>query len=98
MISRKRVIAVCTPFTSVFRSWLMSEIITFMLEPAKLQMNWASASGRISRRAAFVRRWTPAVGAIAAPSPAWPPPGSLGIIDTSRTTSRRQSRRIVLSR
>ena len=30
---------VCTPFTSVFRSWLMSLIITFMFEPAKLQMN-----------------------------------------------------------
>jgi hypothetical protein len=26
-------------------------IITFMFEPAKLQMNWASASGRIRRRA-----------------------------------------------
>jgi hypothetical protein len=26
-------------------------IITFMLEPAKLQMNWASASGRINLRA-----------------------------------------------
>jgi hypothetical protein len=29
----------------------MSLIITFMFEPAKLQMNCASASGRISRRA-----------------------------------------------
>jgi hypothetical protein len=28
----------------------MSVIITFMLEPAKLQMNWASASGRINLR------------------------------------------------
>jgi hypothetical protein len=28
----------------------MSLIITFMFEPAKLQMNWASASGRISLR------------------------------------------------
>ena len=44
-------ITVCTPFTSVFRSLLMSEIITFMFEPAKLQMNWASASGAINRRA-----------------------------------------------
>jgi len=29
----------------------MSVIITFMFEPAKLQMNWASASGRINLRA-----------------------------------------------
>jgi hypothetical protein len=28
----------------------MSVIITFMFEPAKLQMNWASASGRINLR------------------------------------------------
>jgi hypothetical protein len=35
----------------VFRSLLMSLIITFMFEPAKLQMNWASASGRINLRA-----------------------------------------------
>ena len=34
-----------TPWTSVCRSWLMSLIMTFMFEPAKLQMNWASASG-----------------------------------------------------
>src|ERR1700758_4235267 len=45
MINRNSVIVVCTPFTSVCRSWLMSLIITFMFEPAKLQMNWASASG-----------------------------------------------------
>ena len=51
MISRNSVIAVCTPFTVVSRSSLMSAIITFMFEPAKLQMNCASASGRISRRA-----------------------------------------------
>ena len=50
MISKKRVIAVCTPLTVVSRSSLMSLIITFMFEPAKLQMNCASASGRISRR------------------------------------------------
>ena len=43
-------IAICTPWTVVPRSWLMSLIITFMLEPAKLQMNWARASGRIDRR------------------------------------------------
>jgi hypothetical protein len=29
----------------------MSLIITFMFVPAKLQMNWASASGRINLRA-----------------------------------------------
>jgi hypothetical protein len=51
MISRNSVIAVCTPLTVVSRSRLMSLIITFMFEPAKLQMNWASASGRIIRRA-----------------------------------------------
>ena len=39
MITRNSVIVVCTPFTSVCRSWLMSLIITFMFEPAKLQMN-----------------------------------------------------------
>jgi hypothetical protein len=45
MISRNRVIAACTPCTVVSRSSVMSLIITFMFEPAKLQMNWASASG-----------------------------------------------------
>src|SRR4051794_12020087 len=50
MTSRKRVIAVWTPWTVVSRSVLMSLIITFMLEPAKLQMNWASASGASARR------------------------------------------------
>src|SRR6201987_3965478 len=34
-----------TPWTSVCRSWLMSLIMTFMFEPAKLQMNCARASG-----------------------------------------------------
>ncbi len=50
MISRNSVIAVCTPLTVVSRSSLMSLIITFMFEPAKLQMNCASASGRINCR------------------------------------------------
>src|SRR2546423_11152601 len=45
MMSRNSVIVVCTPLTSVCRSRLMSLIITFMFEPAKLQMNWARASG-----------------------------------------------------
>ena len=51
MISKNSVIVVCTPFTSVCRSWLMSLIITFMFEPAKLQMNWARASGAMNARA-----------------------------------------------
>ena len=51
--SRKSVIVACTPATVVSRSSVMSLIITFMFEPAKLQMNWASASGaRNLRRAA----------------------------------------------
>ena len=37
--------AIWTPWTVVSRSSLMSLIMTFMLEPAKLQMNCASASG-----------------------------------------------------
>src|SRR5437764_12760731 len=52
MISRKSVIAVWTPLTVVSRSLLMSLIITFMFEPAKLQMNCASASGRRTFRRA----------------------------------------------
>ena len=49
--SKNTVIATCTPCTVVSRSLLMSVIITFMFEPAKLQMNCASASGtRIFRR------------------------------------------------
>ena len=51
MITRNTVIVVCTPLTVVFRSSVMSEIITFMFEPAKLQMNCASASGAINSRA-----------------------------------------------
>jgi hypothetical protein len=45
MTNKNRVIAVWTPCTVVSRSLLMSLIITFMLEPAKLQMNWARARG-----------------------------------------------------
>src|SRR3954447_13639597 len=45
MINKNRVIAAWTPCTVVSRSSVMSLIITFMFEPAKLQMNWASASG-----------------------------------------------------
>ena len=50
MTSKNRVIAIWTPWTVVCRSWLMSLIMTFMLEPAKLQMNWARASGSSMRR------------------------------------------------
>src|SRR3954470_7691198 len=45
--------AVCTPWTVVCRSSLMSLIITFMLEPAKLQMNWARARGTSTLRKAL---------------------------------------------
>jgi hypothetical protein len=45
MTSRNKVMQTCTPCTVVCRSSLMSLIMTFMLEPAKLQMNWARASG-----------------------------------------------------
>ena len=49
--NRKSVMQTCTPWTVVCRSVLMSVIITFMLEPAKLQMNWAKARGTsIARR------------------------------------------------
>src|SRR3954454_23388382 len=51
MIRRKRVMAAWTPVTVVFRSSVMSLIITFMFEPAKLQMNCASASGARKFRA-----------------------------------------------
>jgi hypothetical protein len=73
MTKRNTVIAVCTPFTVVSRSSLMSLIITFMFEPAKLQMNCASASGISICRRAFDGREVPlsaaaAVGAISATS------------------------------
>src|SRR5690606_37897233 len=50
MTSRNSVMATCTPWTVVSRSRLMSLIITFMFEPAKLQMNCARASGTSTRR------------------------------------------------
>ena len=52
-------VQICTPWTAVSRSWLISVIITFMFEPAKLQMNWAKASGiNILRNAgAIVSCW-----------------------------------------
>src|SRR3954470_15549090 len=52
MTSRKIVIATWIPCTVVSRSWLMSLIITFMFEPAKLQMNCASAKGISTLRSA----------------------------------------------
>src|SRR3954454_7017868 len=70
MISRKSVIVVCTPFTDVSRSSLMSEIITFMFDPAKLQMNCASARGAISLRADRSARAGTAAGAAGAEPPA----------------------------
>ena len=46
----------------------MSVIITFMFEPAKLQMNWARASGTRTRRSAVDGR--PAVPAsVTVPAP-----------------------------
>ena len=59
MINKNRVIAACTPSTVVSRSSVMSLIITFMFEPAKLQMNCARASGRINRRASRVAATAP---------------------------------------
>src|SRR5215203_4601659 len=50
MTSKNSVMAGCTPCTVVYRSVLLSLIITFMLEPAKLQMNWARARGTSSLR------------------------------------------------
>ncbi len=51
MTSRNIVITSCTPWIVVSRSSLMALIITFMLEPAKLQTNCASASGTSTARA-----------------------------------------------
>jgi hypothetical protein len=42
------VIAVCTPWTVVFRSLLIELIATFMFEPAKLATNCVIASGSSS--------------------------------------------------
>ncbi len=50
MTSKNKVMQTCTPWTVVCRSMLMSLIMTFMFEPAKLQMNWARASGTSIRR------------------------------------------------
>src|ERR1700733_7932397 len=50
MTNKNRVMAIWTPWTVGCRSWLMSLIMTFMFEPAKLQMNWARARGSSIRR------------------------------------------------
>ena len=71
--SRKIVIAVCTPCTVVSRSSLMSLIITFMFEPAKLQMNWARASGSNARRNAGDIRPPVAASGPATMGPPQPP-------------------------
>src|SRR6478752_10390359 len=69
MTSRKIVMATWMPWTVVFRSLLMSLIITFMFEPAKLQMNCASARGTSTRRSTFDGRPPTATGsAMAYPS------------------------------
>ena len=57
--NRKTVIAIWTPCTVVSRSLLMSVIMTFMFEPAKLQMNCARASGTKIFRSAAEGRATP---------------------------------------
>src|SRR4029434_8521563 len=56
MTSRKMVMATWMPWTVVSRSWLMSLIITFMLVPAKLQMNYARDSGTSTPRNARADR------------------------------------------
>ena len=60
--------ATWTPCTLVFRSRLMSLIITFMFEPAKLQMNCARASGTSTPRSALVDP-TPVPASIGHPQP-----------------------------
>src|SRR3954447_11838138 len=66
MISRNKVMAAYTPVTVVSRSSVMSVIITFMFEPAKLQMNWASASGARNLRRSGTDRDTVALEAMRA--------------------------------
>src|SRR4051812_43982024 len=97
MIRRKRVIEVWTPLTLVFRSSLMSLIITFMFEPAKLQMNCASASGRINLRHRRMGRSAPEALAVAMLSATWSSSGDEGVVlDEQRgaTLRRRLARRI----
>src|SRR5688500_1509255 len=54
IVSVNSVMVVCIPVTEVPRSSAIVLIATFMLDPAKLQMNWASAKGRTTAPAASV--------------------------------------------
>ncbi len=60
--SRNKVMKTYTPWTVVCRSWLLSLIMTFMFEPAKLQMNWARGAPAFSAatgpRSAGRHRWS----------------------------------------
>src|SRR3954471_15012527 len=71
MTSRKIVIAVWTPLTSVPRSLLIDAIITFMFEPAKLQMNCASASGARTAPTPWVGRVAASLRATVNLLPSW---------------------------
>src|SRR4051812_34843526 len=53
IVSVNNVIVVWIPVTDVSRSSAIVLIATFMLDPAKLQMNWARASGSTTARAAL---------------------------------------------
>src|SRR3954462_8105927 len=84
IVSVNSVMVVWIPVTEVSRSLAIVEIATFMLDPAKLQMNCASAKGR-TRAPAAVVALTPAVREsvmIASPGQSWrrmrrsPSPGS----------------------
>src|SRR3954454_23049342 len=53
IVSVNNVMVVWIPVTDVSRSSAIVLIATFMLDPAKLQMNWARASGSTTARAAL---------------------------------------------
>src|SRR5687768_4388069 len=61
IVSVNSVMVVWMPVTEVPRSSAIVLIATFMLDPAKLQMNWARANGRTTAPAASVALM-PAVG------------------------------------
>src|SRR5215218_10923447 len=54
IVSVKSVMVVWMPVTEVSRSSAIVLIATFMLDPAKLQMNWARANGSTAATAAFL--------------------------------------------
>src|SRR5215213_2143746 len=54
IVSVNRVMVVWIPVTEVPRSSAIVLIATFMFDPAKLQMNWARASGSTTAAAAWV--------------------------------------------